>query len=78
MNMDSELKAKIKAKLNVCVQAVNGMMQPDIDDEEKLGWISIYNGAMRKVMNEYLADDPEPVPEEPVEDVGGTMDSPTA
>jgi hypothetical protein len=67
--MDTELKAKIKAKLNVTVQAVQGMMQPDIDDEEKQGWIAIYNGAMRKIMNEYLADEvPSQAPaEEPVE-----------
>lgn len=79
--MDNELKAKIRAKLNVTVQAVQGMMQPDVDDEEKQGWIAIYNGAMRKVMNDYLADDaPQEAPqEEPsaeagevvVEDVGG-------
>lgn len=80
--MDTELKAKIKAKLNVTVQAVQGMMQPDIDDEEKQGWIAIYNGAMRKVMNDYLAEDeipPQAPSEEPsaeeeevvVEDVGG-------
>lgn len=80
--MDTELKAKIKAKLNVTVQAVQGMMQPDIDEEEKQGWIAIYNGAMRKVMNDYLAEDevpPQAPSEEPsaeeeevvVEDVGG-------
>ena len=79
--MDTELKAKIKAKLNVTVQAVQGMMQPDIDEEEKQGWIAIYNGAMRKVMNDYLAEDvPQEAPsEEPsaevaepvAEDVGG-------
>jgi hypothetical protein len=79
--MDTELKAKLKAKLNVTVQAVQGMMQPDIDDEEKQGWIAIYNGAMRKIMNDYLADEvpPQAPSEEPsaeagetvVEDVGG-------
>ena len=87
--MDSELKAKIKAKLNVTVQAVQGMMQPDIDEEEKQGWISIYNGAMRKIMNDYLADEvPQEAPsEEPSaeegeaavdvsEDVGGITNSP--
>ena len=55
--MDNELKNKIRAKLNITVQAVQGMMQPDVDDEEKQGWIAIYNGAMRKVMNDYLAED---------------------
>lgn len=85
--MDTELKAKIKAKLNVTVQAVQGMMQPDVDDEEKQGWIAIYNGAMRKVMNDYLAEDevpPQAPSEEPsaeagevvVEDVGGVTNSP--
>ena len=80
--MDTELKAKIRNKLGVAIQAVNGMMQIDIDDEEKQGWIAIYNGAMRKVMNDYLADDevPQEAPsEEPsaeaaetvAEDVGG-------
>ena len=68
--MDTELKAKIRAKLNVTVQAVQGMIQPDIDDEEKQGWIAIYNGAMKKVMNEYLAEDEvssQAPAEEPVE-----------
>ena len=80
--MDTELKAKIRNKLGIAIQAVNGMMQMDIDDEEKQGWIAIYNGAMRKVMNDYLADDevpPQAPSEEPsaeagetvVEDVGG-------
>ena len=63
--MDNELKNKIRAKLNITVQAVQGMMQPDIDDEEKQGWIAIYNGAMKKVMNDYLADDvPQEAPSE--------------
>ena len=90
--MDNELKAKIRAKLNITVQAVQGMMQPDVDDEEKQGWIAIYNGAMRKIMNDYLAEDvPQEAPaEEPSveegevavdaadiqEDVGGITDSP--
>ena len=64
--MDTELKAKIRAKLNVTVQAVQGMMQPDVDEEEKQGWIAIYNGAMRKVMNDYLAE--EPLPDAPEEE----------
>lgn len=59
--MDQELKNKIKAKLNLTVQAVQGMMQPDVDEEEKQGWIAIYNGAMRTVMNVYLADEVVPV-----------------
>lgn len=59
--MDQELKNKIKAKLNLTVQAVQGMMQPDVDEEEKQGWIAIYNGAMRTVMNVYLADEVTPV-----------------
>ena len=90
--MDTELKAKIRAKLNITVQAVQGMMQPDVDEEEKQGWIAIYNGAMRTVMNVYLADEVNEVPqeapaEEPSaeegeaaadiqEDVGGITDSP--
>ena len=85
--MDTELKAKIRNKLGIAIQAVNGMMQVDIDDEEKQGWIAIYNGAMRKIMNDYLAEDigeaapaPQAAPsEEPsaeageivAEDVGG-------
>lgn len=74
--MDNELKAKIRAKLNVTVQAVQGMMQPDVDDEEKQGWIAIYNGAMRKIMNDYLADDevPQEAPsEEPSAEAGETV-----
>lgn len=83
--MDSDIKAKIKAKLNVCAQAINGMMQPDVDDEEKAGWIAIYNGAMRKIMNDYLADEPaeapgvpaEPIEEAaPAEDIGGVTNAP--
>ena len=67
--MEPDIKAKIKAKLSICIEAVNGMMQPDVDDEEKSGWISIYNGAMRKILTEYLADDPIPEPvAEPEED----------
>lgn len=65
--MDTELKAKIRAKLNVTVQAVQGMMQPDVDEEEKQGWIAIYNGAMRTVMNVYLADEVVEVNETPQE-----------
>lgn len=79
--MDSDVKAKIKAKLGVCSQAVAGLVQEGIDPEERAGWISIYNGAMRKILNEYLADEPAPevpevapevpeeMPAEPVPDV---------
>lgn len=67
--MDQELKNKIKAKLNLTVQAVQGMMQPDVDEEEKQGWIAIYNGAMRTVMNVYLADEVVETPlDAPAED----------
>ena len=68
--MDSDVKAKIKAKLGVCSQAVAGLVQEGIDPEERAGWISIYNGAMRKILNEYLADEPEkPVEEMPAEEI---------
>ena len=75
--MDSDVKAKIKAKLGVCSQAVAGLIQEGIDPEERAGWISIYNGAMRKILNEYLADEPAPevTPEAP-EDVDGTQPAP--
>ena len=80
--MDSELKNKIKAKLNVCSQAVNGMMQTDIDEEEKAGWIAIYNGAMKKILNDYLAEEVVDLTQdvasedEPAEDIGGITNSP--
>lgn len=64
--MDNELKMKIRNTIGKINQAVQGMMQPDIDDEEKNGWIMIYNGAMRKIMNDYLAE--EPLPDAPAED----------
>lgn len=80
INMDSDIKAKIKAKLTVCAQAVNGMMQPDVDEEEKMGWVAIYNSAMKKVMNDYLKEEEpapveEPAPEIP-EDIDGITDAP--
>lgn len=75
--MDNELKAKIRAKLNVTVQAVQGMMQPDVDDEEKQGWIAIYNGAMRKIMNDYLAEDEVP-PQAPSEEPSAEVAEPVA
>ncbi len=58
--MDNELKDKLRMTIGKINQAVNGMMDPECDDEEKNGWIQIYNGAMKRILNVYLADEPAP------------------
>ena len=83
--MENDLRMKIKAKLAKVNTAVAGMIDPEVDAEEKQGWITIYNGAMRKIMDEYLAEEtPAEAPaEEPAEgevpieeDVGGITNAP--
>ena len=70
--MDQELKTKLKSALNKCNMAVNGMMSPDTDDEEKGAWVQIYNVNMARIINEYLADEPMPeAPAAPLEEDAG-------